>query len=62
MIKTNKLQSETHLEVMQVEDLRQRRSGLDTLLSSLLLICDLDCDFLDCTHVYRAKARCIQSD
>ena len=38
---------ETHLEIMQTQNLIQRRAQRDPLLARLLLVRDLDLDFLD---------------
>jgi hypothetical protein len=42
----------SHLEVMQIKDLRQRWSCFNTLQARPLLLRYLDLDLLDCTLFY----------
>ena len=42
----------SHLKVMQIEDLRQRRSCFNTLQARPLLLRYLDLDLLGCTLFY----------
>ena len=45
----------THLEIMQTENLRQRRTEREPLLARTLLVCDLDHDLLHGVQIDRAQ-------